>query len=445
MAVKFNLSYVDAMKKRGIEYTPQPAANSQLESVTKVVDKESFPVTIPMYPSLGEIPPKGLGMRTIPIGFNSADIPPRNWIIDKYIQGKYITLIAAAGATGKSIFTLTLAVSVALGKDLLDLGTTVQGNVLVINNEDDDVELDRRLAGIFKLHRISNHEVNNRLFLKSGYGKRITISTKNGQTMIRSPDVDKIIAEIKRCDIKVLIIDPFVSTHQEQENDNSALDEVMSYYRQIASETGVAIVLVHHTRKNGDESDSYAGDVDTMRGASSTKDAARQCFTLAKMGKKSAADYGIQDHERHQLIRLDDAKNNFTLSTGKPRWLKLENVLIDNGERLGVPRSYDLPEPATPQKATAESKEHTIFSYIVRGVLALNGNEGGGVKRPILLEQLLKETTHGKSKIEGDLKGLPIGSSKSRRVNVDGVFYRVHQVDGTHANAAKTIYAVVNQ
>ncbi|AWB58207.1 AAA family ATPase [Colwellia sp. Arc7-D] len=444
MAIKFKMDYADEVKKRGLEHMLQPTPNSNAEPIPNQAETESSQVTIANNPSLGEIPPQNLGMRTIPNDFNPADIPPRNWIINKYIQGNYITLIAAAGATGKSIFTLTLAVSVALGKDLLDIGTTVQGNVLVINNEDDDVELDRRLAGIFKLYRIRNHEVNNRLFLKSGYGKRITISTKNGQTMIRSPDVDKIIAEIKRCDIKVLIIDPFVSTHQEQENDNSALDEVMSYYRQIASETGVAIVLVHHTRKNGDESDRFAGDVDSMRGASSTKDAARLCFTLAKMGEKSANDHGIEWRERHQLIRLDDAKNNFTLNAGKPRWLKLESVLIANGEWLGVPRAYDLPKPETSNKATAESKEHTIFSYIVRGVLAVNGNEGGGVKRPILLEQLLKETTHGKSKIEGDLKGLPIGSSKSRRVNVDGIFYRVHQVDGTHANAAKTVYVIVD-
>ena len=434
----------DELKSRGLSHMFETGDKLKTINDGKEPESTCLKAVDVCTSSLGLILPKNLGMRTIPSDFNPADIPKRNWIIDKYVLGNYITLIAAAGATGKSIFTLTLAVSVALGKDLLDLGTTVQGNVLVINNEDDDDELNRRLAGIFKFHRVSNHEVNNRLFLKSGYGERITISTSTGQTVVMSPDVDKIITEIKRCDIKLLVIDPFVSTHQEQENDNTALDKVMSFYRYIASETGVAILLVHHTRKNGEESDSFAGDVDSMRGASSTKDAARLCFTLTKMGKKSAEKHDVEERYRHQLIRLDDAKNNFTQNDGQAKWFKMESVRIANGEWLGVPRPYDLPEPVNSQKASSESKEHTTLSYIVRGVLALNGHEGGGVKRPKLLQQLLKETTHRTSKIEDDLAMLPVGSSKSRRVRVDGTFYRVHQVDGAHAKAAKTIYVIVD-
>lgn len=438
------VTYNDGLNKRSSVKELRPEVGLFYQSDTSELQAKSLqnPNAIP---ALGEILPVELGMRTISNDFDPANIPPRNWIINKYVQGNYITLIAAAGATGKSIFTLSLAVSVALGKDLLDLGTTVQGNVLVINNEDDDDELDRRLAGIFKFHRIKNNEITNRLYLKSGYGGRITVSTNSGQTVMRSPDVEKIITEIKRCKIKLLVIDPFVSTHQEQENDNTALDEVMGYYRQIASETGVAIVLVHHTRKNGDESDSFAGDVDSMRGASSTKDAARLCFTLSKMGKKFASKHGFNDGERHQLIRLDDAKNNFTLTDGRPKWLKLESVNIANGEWLGVPRAYDLPELLNSDKKTAESKEHSTFSYIVRGVIAINGCEGGVIKRPQLLKQLRKETKYEKSKIESDLKGLPKGTSNARRVNVDGTFYRIHQVDGLHATAAKTIYVVMDE
>jgi len=391
--------------------------------------------------------PEKLGMRTISCDFDAAKIPKRKWIIDRYVLGNYIAIIGAGGATGKSMITLCLAVSVALGKDLLGLGDTVQGNALVINNEDDNDELNRRLAGIFKLYRIKSHEVTNKLYIKSGYGERVTISnnTGTGNITMMSPDVEKIINEIKRCNIKLLIIDPFVSTHQESENDNSAIDTVMSYYRHIASETGVALFLVHHTRKDGEESDSHAGDVDVMRGASSLKDAARLCFTLSKMGKKTAKDHGIDDKTKNQLSRLDDAKNNFTLSDGKAKWFKMESVQIANGEWLGVPRSYDLPDVVNANKASSESKEHTTFSYIARGVISLKGNEGGVVKRPVLMDQLLIETKYSKSKLGDDLKALPIGSSNARRVNVGGRFYRIHQVEGNHSNAARTIHVVVDE
>jgi hypothetical protein len=447
--MSFEMNYAEEMAKKNSLH-PKLEKNRQLLEQHAVQQAEAsfkpVPSAITPAPAIGSFEPEPLGIRTIAPDFDAVNIPPRNWIIDKYALGGYITLLGAAGATGKSMFTLCLATSVALGRDLLDLGETRQGNVLVINNEDDNDELDRRFAGVFKAHRIRSEEVTNKLYLKSGYGKRITVSNNLGTTTeMISPDVEKIVAEVKRCDIKVLIIDPFVSTHDSNENDNSALDQVMGYYRQIASETGVAIILVHHTRKNGDESDSFAGNVDAMRGASATKDAARLCFTLSKMGKKSATDHGIDEYARHQLIRLDDAKNNFTLADGKTKWLKMEGVQIANGEWIGVPRSYDMPESTLKIKPSAESKEHTIFSYIAKGIIALKGSEGGAVKRPELTQRLYKETNHKSSKISKDLGDLPIGLSKNRRVDVDGRFYRIHQVEGNHSNAARTIHLVVDE
>jgi len=441
----YQMNYKEWAIKRGLKHMLQPSGDSINPTVIKQAETCLLPGPIADLPSLGEISSESLGMRTISLDFNAANIPTRDWIIERYALASYIGLIGAAGATGKSMVTLTLAVSVALGKDLLYIGKTVQGNALVINNEDDNDELNRRLAGIFKLHHIKSHELIDRLYIKSGYGNRVTVATNNGQILFMSPDVDKIIKEIKRCDIKLLIVDPFVSTHQEKENDNSAIDTVMNYYRHIASETGVAIVLVHHTRKDGDESDSHAGDVDVMRGASSLKDAARLCFTLSKMGSETAKEHGIDSKIQNQLSRLDDAKNNFTLSDGKAKWLKMESVQIDNGEWIGVPRSYDMPDPLNPNKASGESREHTTFSYIVRGVISLKCIEGGAVKRPALMKRLLIETGHENSKLAKDLKALPIGSSNSRRVNVDGRFYRIHQVEGNHSKAAKTIHVMVDE
>jgi hypothetical protein len=441
----FSMNVEEYAIKQGFLHLLRPLPDPIKPSDLKPLEKCTKTEPIVNNPTLGETLPERLGMRTISNDFDAANIPKRNWVIERYVLGNYIAIIGAGGATGKSMITLCLAVSVALGKDLLNLGDTVQGNALVINNEDDDDELDRRLAGIFKFYRIKNHEVIDKLYIKSGYGERVTISTISGSISMMSPNVEKIIEEIKCCDIKLLIVDPFVSTHQESENDNSAIDNVMSYYRHIASETGVAIFLVHHTRKDGDEADSRAGDVDVMRGASSLKDAARLCFTLAKMGKKTAKDHGIDDKAKNQLSRLDDAKNNFTLSDGKAKWFKMESVQIANGEWLGVPRSYDLPDVLNANKASNESKEHTIFSYITRGVISLKGDEGGFVKRPELMKQLFIETKHEKSKLAKDLKVLPIGSSNARRVNVGGRFYRIHQVEGNHSNAAKTIHVVVDE
>lgn len=60
----------------------------------------------------------------------------------------YITQLIAPPGVGKSMFGLLLAVMVALGRPLIPRELERQANVLVINNEDDMDEMNRRLAGI---------------------------------------------------------------------------------------------------------------------------------------------------------------------------------------------------------------------------------------------------------------------------------------------------------
>jgi RecA-family ATPase len=93
---------------------------------------------------------------------------------------------------------------------------------------------------------------------------RLTVSTANWSpgtsisiraARIRSfsPKADHLIAVIKELGIKAMIVDPFVSTHAIQENNNAAIDKVSKLWARIADEADCAIHLVHHTRKTGRE------------------------------------------------------------------------------------------------------------------------------------------------------------------------------------------------
>ena len=59
------------------------------------------------------------------------------------------------------------------------------------------------------------------------------------------PVVHRLIEEIRRNQIDVVIVDPFVSTHAVSENDNPAIDRVAKTWARIAHETNCAIELVH--------------------------------------------------------------------------------------------------------------------------------------------------------------------------------------------------------
>jgi hypothetical protein len=143
-------------------------------------------------------------------------------------------------------------------------------------------------------------------------------------------------------EIGLLIVDPFVSTHNAPENDNTAMDQVMSIYRRVAAKTGASITLIHHTRKQQDTKGSSAGNADIARGASAFKDAVRVVATLTPMTSKEAGDLKFDSVEQSRHFRLDLAKQNFSPACVNAWWFRMESCLIDNGEHVGVPVPVNL-------------------------------------------------------------------------------------------------------
>ena len=80
---------------------------------------------------------------------------------------------------------------------------------------------------------------------------------------------DELGAAMKSFGAKVLIVDPFVQTHQLNENDNGQINFLADRIRTIAKETNSAVMLVHHARKGSEQ--GIRGE--NARGASALKDA----------------------------------------------------------------------------------------------------------------------------------------------------------------------------
>lgn len=382
-----------------------------------------------------------LAVRTISASLIPSAIPKRNWLIADYILKGYINLLVSPGAVGKSMFTLTEAISVATGRNLLNLGKVKQGNVLVINNEDDDDEINRRIVAICDFYHIPLNELRDKLFVRSGYSERITIAKEINGTVEPSFFAQEIINCIADKNIGLLTLDPFVSTHQSNENDNSNIDAVITCYKTIAGYTGVAIRIVHHTRKSGGgESDSHAGDVESARGASSLKDAARVCHTLSGMGEKAAKNSGVEPAERNRLVRIDDAKTNFSLSSGIAKWFYKQSVQIANGEWLGVMRPYNLEVTDKAEKPTRESNKAKVIHGIGHASLIKLGKEGGNIKATELRAEYINLVNCGKTTANDNFSLLPLGSSKSERINLHGNYFRIFQTKGERSTSPRYIH-----
>jgi hypothetical protein len=271
-----------------------------------------------------------------------ANIPPREWLVDHLCLKKYITGLVAPGGVGKSSLALALGISVASNNDILQLGVRQQANVLILNNEDSTDELQRRIAGIVTQFGICTSSLEDTLFYISGYEKKYMLSEMSDGCQKETAFASDLIKYMLDKDIGLLIVDPFVSTHNSPENDNTAMDQVMSIYRKIAAKTGAAITLIHHTRKQQDNKGSSAGNADIARGASAFKDAVRVVATLTPMTSKEAGDLKFDSVEQSRHFRLDLAKQNFSPACVNAWWFRMESCLIDNGEQVGVPVPVNL-------------------------------------------------------------------------------------------------------
>ena len=273
------------------------------------------------------------------------DIPPREWLYGFKVSRGYVTFVASPGGVGKTAWVTAMALACAANKPLLHDKPIQTLRVWIMNLEDDKNEMRRRIKAALMHHDLDPGVLSN-VRLNSGRDRRFTVvrADRNGQ-FIAEPDYHAVIEEMKREEIDILIVDPFLRSHRVPENDNEAQDEVMRLYAQIAHETRAGVVLVHHVKKG-----AQAGDMDGLRGGSTQGGGARSVLTLAPMSVEDAKHAGVEESQRRLHVRIDDAKNNMAPPASRAEWIKLESVALGNGtpmypegDRVQVAVEFALP------------------------------------------------------------------------------------------------------
>jgi hypothetical protein len=299
----------------------------------------------------------------------AASVPARPWLIRGMAMIGQVTLLVAPGGAGKS--TITFAAANAVCRvDGRFIGRAVEpkrcGAVWMANNEDPLTELHLRQRA-FRAHWLEPVKAAFPLLFSSGQVRafRVTqqIKLASGALIQKPLDVDAAVEFMRANGVKMFIVDPFVETHDADENDNAAMAAVAAQYRTIAQRAGAAVVLVHHTRKaQAASSEGHAGEMDSARGAGSVANVARIGLTLYGMSEKDAKRYGVPPDRRHRFVRLDDAKANLTLTSGEPRWFEKVSVDVpaidEDGTRVNEPVGVLVPvadiRTAAPGRPLAE-------------------------------------------------------------------------------------------
>ena len=333
-----------------------------------------------------------------PVGkIDASALPVREWVLGHRLMKGYITAMFAPGGVSKSMFSLLSAVSVASGKPYTGETVHRKGKVWVINNEDDEPEQLRRLAGIVKHHKVDDSVLDN-ISLSCGYGNPYVTSTVDKEgNVVHHPNAEKIIAEAKANKVNYIIIDPFISIHQSDENDNNSIQKAVDVLKHIAKEANVAIELVHHTRKatGGSDSEAQAGNADEGRGASSLKDACRVVTTLARMAEKTGKERLINYADEGRLIvRLDSGKGNYSGPPESASWFKQVSVDIGNGDTVGVHEVFDMTDIEALVASEKAQKQKDQVRRCLSSICAVINDDR--TKQVDVIKLLVKQ---------GDLKG----------------------------------------
>ncbi|MCC6780927.1 MAG: AAA family ATPase [Hyphomicrobiales bacterium] len=277
---------------------------------------------------------------------DAENIPPREFLYMKHFARGNIGASIGAGGRAKTSRGLYEAVEMVLGRNLATNETLPAGplRVLCLNAEEEQAELDRRLAAIMQRFKITKADLGGRLFVKSVRGRPLRFATMmNGTATLSEPALAKLASFVKRERIDVWMLDPWVSFHAVRESDNADQDLVIKQgLGRIAQETNSAGEIFHHPGKpkpGGQET-----TVEDARGASAIVYAARSARVFNFMVPDEAAKLGIREADRRLHIRIANGKANLG-PLGKADWIKIEVENLPNGDEVACATSWTPPNP----------------------------------------------------------------------------------------------------
>lgn len=273
--------------------------------------------------------------------FDEASVPPRQWVYGNHYLRSFVSVLASAGGIGKTSMQIVEALAIATGRPLLGEVVHEPCSVWIINLEDPLEEMQRRILAAMKHYEIEPGEVRGRLFVDAGRDFRLTFATQTRDGVIPNTAlIDHMITKIPERKIGAVFIDPFVGSHEVNENDNGAINAVVAEVRRVADMTSCAIGLVHHIRKgNGEDA-----NIDSVRGAGSLIGAARAARVINRVSEADAEKLGVDKADARSIFRVDDGKANLAPPADGTVWRKMHGVKIANGEWIGVAIQFKMPD-----------------------------------------------------------------------------------------------------
>lgn len=265
-------------------------------------------------------------------------LPRREFAYGSHFIRKYVSVTVSPGGLGKTSASIAEGLAMVSGRALLGIKPPKRLRTWIFNAEDPRDEMERRIMAACIHYKLKPADLEGHLFLDSGREQElvVAIEDKKAGVRIQQPIVEAVVEQIERYGIDVMIVDPFVSTHGVNENDNGAIDKVAKLWAQIADYTNCSIDIVHHLRKVADRE----ATVEDARGAVSLIGAARSVRVLNRMSEEQAGEAGINKEDRFGYFYTTYGKSNLTPLSHKAEWRHLVSTPLGNGTGLAQPQDF---------------------------------------------------------------------------------------------------------
>lgn len=278
---------------------------------------------------------------TLPV-VRAADLdepdPARRWLVEPLWPQGGVGTIGGLPKCLKSWLGLDLAVSVASGTPCLDtFPVTDPGSVLLYMAEDPGPLVKARLTGLCRHRGLDLAALP--LHVITAPTVRLDLASDQG----------RLTETVRRVAPRLLLLDPFVRLHQVNENQAGEVAAILGYLRAVQRTHAVAVIVVHHARKNGGSTGglSLRGSGDFFAWVDTALSLRRRHHTLVLSveHRAAAAPEAITlalvgtDQDMHlAIVRAEDARE----ASAAPPPADLDATLLhalDQAGRTGLSRA----------------------------------------------------------------------------------------------------------
>jgi len=164
----------------------------------------------------------------------------QRWLVESLWARAGVGIIGGSPKSCKSFLALDLALSVASSTPCLGRFEVLDsGPALVYFAEDPPGIVRQRLSALTRQRGLALARVP--LHVITAAALRLDLERDQHR-------LDRTLAALQP---RLLLLDPFVRLHRINENDAGEVSRVLAFLRQLQRQHDVAVVVVHHTRKNG--------------------------------------------------------------------------------------------------------------------------------------------------------------------------------------------------